>query len=139
MCTTAEGTLSGLCAPCTGQSHAVSGDGGGGRFLSVGSTEVTVPTQFLLGNPRWCSSVAGGGQQRVHPAGGGNRRISTRGSLDWGYGVIRRLTGTRVTVEQVTSKEGGSQQTEEQKAAGTADVSATVSVRSKASVKSNMQ
>jgi hypothetical protein len=59
--------------------------------LPAGEVEYILPSQFLLGNPRWSSSLAGA-RQRIHPAAaaaggsgaGGNGNTHSRGvSLDW--------------------------------------------------------
>lgn len=124
-----------VCPSADGQSHAVSGDGGS-RFLSAGgTTEVIMPSQFLMGNPRWRSSVAGG-QQRVHPAGS-----NARGSLDWGIFGARWASGTRVaaTEQAAAAAAAAAAGNKEEKTTaagggGGGDVSATVSVRTRASV-----
>jgi hypothetical protein len=98
-----------------------------------GDTEFILPSQFLLGNPRWHSSAAGS-FQRIHPstesdAGRQKPRSSrSRGvSLDW----PGRIPGAPLPTVQAEASGNGS-------AAGVVeaqgDAVAAINVRSKATV-----
>ncbi|WIA30744.1 hypothetical protein OEZ86_000810 [Tetradesmus obliquus] len=107
-----------------------------------GEIEYILPAQFLLGNPRWHSSLAGS-VRRVHPAAaegsvaGANTNHSRGVSLDW----PGRVPGSawRKSVEGSAAaglKQAGAQAAAAAGAGGTAeeDIAADVAVRSKASM-----
>lgn len=88
--------------------------------MCAGDSEFILPAQFLLGNPKWHSSMAGG--QRVHPSGTGGQ--SRGASLDWPSRVNQRKSAdtSRATVEPQAAS------------IPTADAAASVTVRAKASM-----
>lgn len=98
-----------------------------------GDTEFILPSQFLLGNPRWHSSAAGS-FQRIHPAVDSDagrlkpRSSRSRGvSLDW----PGRIPGApQPTVQAGASGDGSAAGAVEARG----DAVAAVNVRAKATV-----